>query len=188
MSLTMSLYAIIRVSLFCAQFLLRRDDLHHIKSGEEEKRKIYRALVTLGNKTATEDIITRLNINEPFDIQQWTPLRVLHRRTLIKRPRTIHSVKAFAVKGKFIPACTLALGSSPFRFSFFLAFTDKPHLLVLDIITQAGTYVKELVHGEFGRTEPSISSFISTDVDIIALDVMNIELNFPPTMEREVVT
>lgn len=76
-----------------------RDDLHHIKSGEEDKKKIYRALCTLNNDV-TLDVLKTLNIEEKFDIQQWTPLRVLHRRTLMRRPRTIHSVKAFAVKGE----------------------------------------------------------------------------------------
>jgi tRNA pseudouridine synthase 10 len=55
---------------------------------------------------------------------------------------------------------------------------------VLDIVTQAGTYVKELVHGEFGRTEPSISSIIGAEIDIAALDVMNIDLDFPKSMIR----
>lgn len=55
---------------------------------------------------------------------------------------------------------------------------------MLDIITQAGTYVKELVHGEFGRTEPSISSFIGMEIDIAALDVMNIDLDFPKSLNR----
>lgn len=62
--------------------------------------------------------------------------------------------------------------------------TDKPNLIVIDFITQAGTYIKELVHGEFGRTQPSISSLIDMDVDIVALDVMDIELNFPPSTTR----
>lgn len=78
-----------------------RNDLHHIKSGEEEKRKIYRALCTLRENIATINILEKLNsIDKPFDIQQWTPLRVLHRRTLMKRARTIYRVKAFAVRGK----------------------------------------------------------------------------------------
>jgi tRNA pseudouridine synthase 10 len=55
---------------------------------------------------------------------------------------------------------------------------------VLDFITQAGTYVKELVHGEFHRTRPSISEMIETEIDIIALDVMNIELDFPKEIHR----
>jgi tRNA pseudouridine synthase 10 len=76
-----------------------RDDLHHIKSGEEDKKKIYRALCTISNDVTLE-VLEKLNIEKPFEILQWTPLRVLHRRTLMQRPRTIHSVKAFAVKGK----------------------------------------------------------------------------------------
>lgn len=55
---------------------------------------------------------------------------------------------------------------------------------MLDIVTQAGTYVKELVHGEFGRTEPSIAALIGRDIDIAALDVMNIELDFPKSLTR----
>ena len=61
--------------------------------------------------------------------------------------------------------------------------TDKQNLIVLDFVTQAGTYIKELVHGEFARTEPSISSLINKDIDIISLDVMNIDLNFPPSTQ-----
>jgi len=76
-----------------------REDLHYIKSGEEDKKKIYRALCTLSSDVTVE-VLDRLTIDEPFDIQQWTPLRVLHRRTLMQRPRTIHSVKAQAIKGK----------------------------------------------------------------------------------------
>lgn len=60
----------------------------------------------------------------------------------------------------------------------------EPKVVVLDIVTQAGTYVKELVHGEFGRTEPSIASLIGMEIDIAALDVMNIDLDFPKTLER----
>lgn len=48
----------------------------------------------------SEEILEKLQINEPFEIQQWTPFRVLHRRTLLKRPRTIYSVKAYAIKGE----------------------------------------------------------------------------------------
>lgn len=82
------------------QPFLRRDDLHHIKTGEESKKKYYRALCVLRSENVSEEILERLQIKEPFEIQQWTPFRVLHRRTLLKRPRTIFSVRAFAVKGK----------------------------------------------------------------------------------------
>lgn len=41
----------------------------------------------------------------------------------------------------------------------------------LSLCTQAGTYVKEFVHGDFGRTTPNLCSILNCDVDIIALDV-----------------
>lgn len=86
-----------------------RDDVHHIKSGEEDKRKIYRALCTIEGEV-TAELLEKLQIEEEFVIQQWTPLRVLHRRTLMQRPRTIFTVKAHAVKGErkisLKPSCT----------------------------------------------------------------------------------
>lgn len=152
-----------------------RDELHHIKSGEEDKKKIYRALCTI-ESDVTVDILQKLNIEKEFVIQQWTPLRVLHRRTLLKRPRSIFKVKAHAVRGKKVRG--ISRKSQKFQ------FTGEPKVIVLDIVTQAGTYVKELVHGEFGRTEPSISSFIGMEIDIAALDVMNIDLDFPKSLNR----
>lgn len=154
-----------------------RDDLRHIKSGEEDKKKIYRALCTIADDVTVE-LLEKLNIEQAFEIQQWTPLRVLHRRTLMQRPRTIFSVKAFAVKGE----TTMSMVPSWIHFCFH--FTDQPKVVVLDVVTQAGTYVKELVHGEFGRTQPSISSIIGMEIDIAALDVMNIDLDFPKTLNR----
>jgi tRNA pseudouridine synthase 10 len=51
------------------------------------------------------------------------------------------------------------------------------------VVTQAGTYVKEFVHGDLGRTKPSLSDIIGGDVDILALDVLDIHLDFPPSLE-----
>lgn len=46
-------------------------------------------------------------------------------------------------------------------------------------MTQAGTYVKEFVHGDFGRTKPSVGDLIGAEVDILALDVISINLDWP---------
>lgn len=78
--------------------ITKRDDLVHIKSGEEEKRKFYRAHCVLQH-SATADIMQKLNIPDGFLIQQKTPLRVLHRRPLLTRPRQIYSVKGYMEKG-----------------------------------------------------------------------------------------
>lgn len=72
-----------------------------IKHGEESKKKIYRALCVL-QESASIEVMQKLNIPDGFTIDQLTPLRVLHRRPLLKRPRRIYSVKARVAKGKYI--------------------------------------------------------------------------------------
>lgn len=74
----------------------------HIKSGEESKKKMYRALCIL-NEPATVEILKKLNICQPFTVNQWTPLRVLHRRPLHLRPRTIYNVTTYVNKSKVNP-------------------------------------------------------------------------------------
>lgn len=41
----------------------------------------------------------------------------------------------------------------------------------LHLTTQAGTYIKEFVHGDLGRTIPNLGEILGCEVDIIALDV-----------------
>lgn len=140
-------------------FVFDRDDLKHIKTGEENKKKIYRALCVL-RQPATVEVLQRLNVPDGFTIDQLTPLRVLHRRPLLSRPRRIYSVRA-------------------------RVHSDNACMLVVDIVTQAGTYVKELVHGEFGRTSPSLCSTIGQWIDIVALDVMAIDLDWPAEVDNQ---
>ncbi|XP_059613403.1 putative tRNA pseudouridine synthase Pus10 [Phlebotomus argentipes] len=141
--------------------IVDRSQLVHIKEGEESKRKMYRALCQL-ETSATLAVLQKLNICEAFTVKQFTPIRVLHRRPLIERPRVIFSVKARLSRG-------------------------HDRLLVIDIQTQAGTYVKELVHGEFGRTSPSFASIIGQNIDILALDVMDIDIDWPPPVIGDLV-
>ncbi|XP_055625856.1 putative tRNA pseudouridine synthase Pus10 [Toxorhynchites rutilus septentrionalis] len=138
--------------------LVSREELVHIKHGEMDKRKFYRALCVI-EKPVTVAVLQALNVEEPFEIEQWTPLRVLHRRPLLSRPRTVYSVKASACR-------------------------SNERVLIVDIVTQAGTYIKELVHSDFGRTKPSLRSIIGQPIDIHALDVMAIDLDWPKKLRR----
>lgn len=55
-------------------------------------------------------------------------------------------------------------------FDFYVLAGDT--LIKLHLTTQAGTYVKEFIHGDFGRTFPSVSfMFGQLPVDVLALDV-----------------
>ncbi|KAL7511426.1 hypothetical protein ACHAXN_008385 [Cyclotella atomus] len=79
----------------------------------------------------------------PLEIQQSTPLRVLHRRSSDIRTRFILTLSARRI---------------------------DEHWFQLRMSTSAGTYVKEFVHGDCGRTYPSIRSMMGGRVDITELD------------------
>ena len=38
---------------------------------------------------------------------------------------------------------------------------------LLHVVTSAGTYVKEFVHGDFGRTEPNLGSLLGCTCEIV---------------------
>lgn len=78
--------------------LVKREELVHIKSGEEHKKKLYRALCVL-KTPVTSETMQKLDISAGFMIQQQTPLRVLHRRPLLTRPKEIFNVKGYVLKG-----------------------------------------------------------------------------------------
>lgn len=47
----------------------------------------------------------------------------------------------------------------------------QPNFLRLWLSTQAGTYIKEFVHGDLGRTQPNLTTLLDCDTDILTLDV-----------------
>ena len=118
-----------------------------MKEGEEGHRKEYRCCVILSRALAAADV-AMLNGTTELVCQQLTPMRVLHRRTLMVRERTIHSMRAVLL---------------------------SPKMLQLDLTTQAGTYVKEFVHGDFGRTTPTLGALLNCSADIMQLDVMGLQ-------------
>ncbi|EDV29827.1 uncharacterized protein TRIADDRAFT_52642 [Trichoplax adhaerens] len=97
------------------------------------------------------------NLQE-LTIEQKTPLRVLHRRTLAVRCRMIWSMKT--------------------------EYLDAHHFK-LYLTTQAGTYIKEFVHGDLGRTKPNLCTLLNMGVDILELDVESVDLDWPPEVTED---
>jgi tRNA pseudouridine synthase 10 len=87
-------------------------------------------------------------------IRQETPQRVLKRRADRVRPKRILELDATLV---------------------------GPCELELRLLTEAGTYVKELVSGDGGRTEPSIAGFLGVPTTVAELDVVDVLVD-----EREI--
>jgi tRNA pseudouridine synthase 10 len=81
-------------------------------------------------------------------VEQYTPQRVDHRRANLTRERTI-----YAISGDL---------------------EDDTHA-TLEIHGEGGLYVKELVSGDEGRTEPSLAGLLGVGAEVTALDVIAVE-------------
>jgi len=112
-----------------------RKELGVLKTGEETKTKVYSALCVLPGRLITEEHLKVLNDYPlPIILKQKTPVRVLHRRSLATRERRILEMRA-----------------SP--------LSNQPEMFKLSVRTDAGTYVKEFVHGDFGRNYFPVNFF-----------------------------
>jgi len=111
-----------------------KEALAALASGSSDKIKHYRA-VCWTSVEVTEAVFDALRSIKNLKIAQRTPIRVMHRRSLLTREKTIYEAKPVR-----------ALDS---------------HYFVIDIVAQAGTYIKEFVHGDLGRTIPSLQSILA---------------------------
>ncbi|ELU01120.1 hypothetical protein CAPTEDRAFT_94284, partial [Capitella teleta] len=122
---------------------ITREDTALLKEGETEKVKHYSALCWCKDKINAESF-TAINAMKDIVLKQKTPIRVLHRRPYACRERMVHSIAAEVI---------------------------DDHFCLLKLVTQAGTYIKEFVHGDLGRTVPSMCSLLGTQCDILELNV-----------------
>ncbi len=109
--------------------------------------KHYRAWVTAERPLSASDL-DKLLSRVPVFINQQTPIRVMGRRSDLVRPRRVYEIKPVSI---------------------------SPNEWVLDIFAEAGTYIKEFVHGDQGRTVPSISGITGFPCQCRQLDVMGVE-------------
>ncbi|XP_032679813.1 putative tRNA pseudouridine synthase Pus10 [Odontomachus brunneus] len=147
--------------------ILSRLDLQRLKEGEHVKTKFYRALCVCRSTSNCLPQVENLNKLKNMKIIQRTPIRVLHRRPLASRTRIVYEMRTRWAKPEELTKLLHTAAESADKF------------FVLDVKTQAGTYVKEFVHGDFGRTKPSLCDLLNVEVDIVALDVTGINLNWP---------
>ena len=49
---------------------------------------------------------------------------------------------------------------------------------MLQLTTQAGTYIKEFVHSDGGRTVPSLGRLLGCTAEILQLDVTEVHMDF----------
>ncbi len=80
-------------------------------------------------------------------ISQFTPNRVSHRRANLERVRTIRRLEVESASGPEV---------------------------VFVVEADSGTYIKELMHGDEGRTQPSVAALVGLPCEVLELDVIGI--------------
>jgi len=133
-----------------------RRELRILKSLSSIASKTYEAIVEFDGEVS-EDALRE--VEERFRdivIEQRTPKRVLRRRADKIRQKKLYYVKAEKLDDKTV------------RFV---------------IKTQGGLYVKELIHGDEGRTKPNIAEFLGRTP--IKIDLTVIEVETPKVEARE---
>ncbi|MFB6094704.1 MAG: tRNA pseudouridine(54/55) synthase Pus10 [Halanaeroarchaeum sp.] len=127
---------------------------------ELDASKTYRAAVEFDGPVEADAFADALSALEGATIEQYTPERVDHRRANRTRTRAVYA----------------ASGS----------LDDETHATV-EVHGEGGLYVKELVSGDGGRTEPSLAGLLGVGARVTALDVLSVEGEDEPFVREEFV-
>ncbi|HYV08230.1 MAG TPA: tRNA pseudouridine(54/55) synthase Pus10, partial [Thermoplasmata archaeon] len=111
---------------------------------EDRAAKTYRVLFRTVPPVEEAKLKGALPVLVPEPIAQQTPERVVHRRADTTRHRSILAAEVVRVDG------------------------DRAEIRVT---AEAGTYIKEWVHGDRGRTSPSLAERLGVACEVIELDV-----------------
>ncbi|MBI5061489.1 MAG: hypothetical protein HZB67_04205 [Candidatus Aenigmarchaeota archaeon] len=126
---------------------IRFSNINEVRELKESRPdKTYRTLVACKNALSSRDL-AKLKCLEGATIRQRTPMRVMHRRADRLRKRVVKEIK------------TVYIGKNSFR---------------LIVRGDAGLYIKELISGDSGRTNPSVSLILDNPCECKEIDVMKI--------------
>ena len=118
--------------------------------------KKYYAIISSKTRALVKNDFKLLKNNCPILLKQRTPHRVLKRRTDLIRQRHVFDIKLEKIEN------------------------GKLHLI---IYAEAGTYIKEFVSGDGGRTNPSVSSILKTECTCEELTLIDVEDFFVNTLK-----
>ena len=123
-----------------------RGEVETLKSNKAHKK--YRILVEVEGALSADLFANALKTLHGATIHQRTPERVAHRRADKIRERIVLDIEyAGEQDGKF----------------------------VVEILGEAGLYIKELISGDGGRTRPSLAGILDRPAHVFSIDVVQVE-------------
>jgi len=122
------------------------DEITRIKKAEF--KKTYRIVFESEKPINNEKLIKATQSLQGKSIGQFTPSRVAHRRANMVREKHIYMCNIESVDGS---------------------------MAILTLEAESGTYIKELVSGDDGKTKPNISEMIGAPCKVTELDVIEIK-------------
>jgi len=158
------------------------DTVERVK--ELPANKTYRMSTRLDHPVDADRLREALAALHGATIEQRTPNRVDHRRADRTRTRQVYGIDGRLVAPSesedpldpWLDGTDLDPASGPVAPGD--GDTDGPaegtHVLV-EVHGEGGLYVKELLHGDEGRTEPSLAGRLGVGVEVTALDVLAVE-------------
>ncbi|KAI9017707.1 hypothetical protein BC832DRAFT_527741 [Gaertneriomyces semiglobifer] len=141
--------------------IVDKDTIKHLKDAADTKSKSYSTLVKLSSPVTPEQLVEISQIKD-LAVKQRNPTRVPRRADLV-RDKVIEKLRVY-------PAAPTT-ESNP---------AEPTDVIRADLTTSAGTYVKEFVHGDNGRTTPCLADLLKVEsAKVLELDVLEIHLDWP---------
>jgi tRNA pseudouridine synthase 10 len=134
-----------RVSVALSRWA-ERAEVETLKSNKAHKK--YRILVEVDGAVSADEFANAVKALKGVTIQQRTPERVAHRRADKVRERTVLDIEC--------------VGQQDDKF-------------IVEVLGEAGLYIKELVSGDSGRTVPSLAEILKKKAHVTSLDVTQVE-------------
>jgi tRNA pseudouridine synthase 10 len=123
-----------------------KEEVNRLKHAEF--KKIYRIIFHGEKPINNEKLKKAVSSLRGKKISQFTPSRVAHRRANMIREKHIYNCKIEYLAG---------------------------NMAILTVEAESGTYIKELISGDEGKTKPNISEMIENPCKVTELDVMEIK-------------
>jgi tRNA pseudouridine synthase 10 len=123
-----------------------RAEVETLKSNKAHKK--YRILVEVEGALSADEFANAVKTLQGATIHQRTPERVAHRRADKVRERKVLDI---------------------------MYAGRQEDLFIVEVLGEAGLYIKELVSGDGGRTSPSLAGILRRPARVTSLDVVQVE-------------